>query len=249
MKTDWLKKYFESGFYEKYWGWKIEKDNSESLAESALKLLNAKSGHILDWCGGWGRVSIYFARKGYKVTILDFIDDYLKKAKEKFNKEGLEVNTVLADCRNTPPEIQADYATCFFNSIGFFDDNEQIKAFKSLYNALKPDGKIMIDCMNLFFLTNWIKPINETIREDGYTFRQKNDFNYLTNTMHSYFEVENEKGKIEAREEFYQRLFTPMDLKNLIELAGFKVINIYGNYNGEVISFASSKIIVIAAKK
>jgi len=57
MKNDnGLKDFFRSGFYEKYWGWKFTEDDSEQLAQNSLKLLGASKGHILDWCGGWGRV-------------------------------------------------------------------------------------------------------------------------------------------------------------------------------------------------
>ncbi len=140
-KESWLKDFFTSGFYETYWGWNFTDEDARKLAEDSLKILNASEGHILDWLGGWGRVSVHFARKGFEVTILDFVPEYLDKAKEIFGKENLKVNLVLADCRKTPSNIQADYATCLFNSVGFFNDTEQIRAFKSLYRALKSDGK------------------------------------------------------------------------------------------------------------
>ena len=117
LKDSHLKDFFESGFYETYWGWKFKEDDSKKLAEDSLRLLGASHGQILDWCGGWGRVSIHFAKRGFKVTILDFVEEYLERAKKTFRKERLDVDTILADCRNTPSSIQADYATCFFNSV------------------------------------------------------------------------------------------------------------------------------------
>ena len=244
----WLEDFFISGFYERYWGWKFTEDDARKLAEDCIRLLDASKGHILDWCGGWGRVSIHFARKGFEVTILDFVPEYLNRAKEIFEKDNLKVDLVLADCRKTPSNIQADYMTCLFNSVGFFNDQEQIRAFRSLYGALKPKSKAIVDCMNLFYLVNWIKPTNETEREDGYIFRQKNDFDSSTNVLHSLFEIINEKGEIEEGKEFYQRLYTPMDLKNILELSGFKVDVMYGNYDMEKISFDTPKIVAVITK-
>ena len=247
-KESWLKDFFTSGFYERYWGWKFTEEDTGKLAEDCLKILNISKGHILDWQGGWGRVSVHFAKKRFEVTILDFVPEYLDKAKEIFGKENLKVNLVLADRRRTPSDIQADYATCLFNSVGFFNDKEQIRAFKSLHRALKSNGKVIVDCMNLFHLVNWVKPTNETEREDGYIFRQNNDFDFSTNTLHSQFEIINDKGEIEERKEFHQRLYTPMELQNTLELSGFKVEAMYGNYDQEKISFETPKILAVISK-
>lgn len=247
-KENWLKDFFTSGFYERYWGWKFTENDARKLAEDCLKILNTSKGHILDWLGGWGRVSVHFARKGFEVTILDFVPEHLDREKEMFGKENLKVNLVLADCGKTPSDIQADYATCLFNSVGFFNDREQIRAFKSLYRALKSNGKVIVDCMNLFYLANWIKPANETEREDGYIFRQNDDFDFSTNTLHSHFEIINDRGKIEQRREFHQRLYTPIDLQKILELSGFKVEAMYGNYDQEKISFHTPKIVAVISK-
>ncbi len=246
--TDWLTDYFESGFYEHYWGWQLREDDEEQPAADALTLLEADSGHILDWCGGWGRVSIAFARKGFKVTILDFMKEYLETAKKRFAGENLALDVVEADCRNTPETIQADYAACFFNTVGFFSDAEQVKAFKSLYQALKPGGKCIVDCMNLFFLAPLIKPVYDTKRDDGYVFRQNNGFDFTTNTLDSVFEIIGPSGGVEESKEFHQRLYTPMDFKNVIEAAGFRVQGMYGNYKGEPVSFETPQVVVVAGK-
>jgi ubiquinone/menaquinone biosynthesis C-methylase UbiE len=249
MKNDdWLRDYFASGFYEHYWKWQIQQDDEVALAENAMDLLDASTGHILDWCGGWGRVSIAFARKGFRVTILDFISEYLHVAEKRFKAENLALEVVQADCRNTPASIQADYATCFFNTVGFFEDAEQIKAFKSLCGALRPGGKLIIDCMNLLFLAPLIKPVYDTKRDDGYLFRQNNTFDFTTNTLDSVFEIIDAAGKVEQRKEFHQRIYTPMDLKMLLEASGFTVQGMYGDYSGAPVTTETPQVIMVAGR-
>jgi len=247
-RNDWLREFFESGFYEKYWSWKYTQNDAKQLADDALRLLGAERGHILDWCGGWGRVAIHFAEKGFKVTILDFMEEYLVRAEELFIKNSLDVTLVPADCRETPSWIQADYAACTFCSIGFFNDREQIDAFRSLYGALKYGGKFIVDCMNRDFMAGAIKPVMETNREDGYLFRQKNDFDPENGVLHSSLEIADGKGKMEAQKEFYQKIYTPGELKALLVSGGFRVDAVYGDYDGNSVSVERPQIVVVASK-
>lgn len=241
--------FFENNFDEKFYCSQYSEEENEELAEDVLKLLEAKKGsHILDWCGGWGRISIYFARNGYKVTILDIMQDRLLRAKEMFKMEHLPLTTICTDCRNTPADSDVDYATCLFCSVGFFDDEEQIKAFKSLYNSLKKGGKFILDCLNLFYLVNKKFEDTKMKRKDGKINIQRNEFDFSNNILHSYYKIVNEKWKVEEEIEFYQRLYTPKDIVYLLSASGFKIENIYGNYKGEPISFASQQIVVVCYK-
>lgn len=247
-RVDWLKEFFESGFYEKYWTWKYTPNDAKQLAEDALRLLGAERGHILDWCGGWGRVSIYFAKKGMQVTILDFMEEYLARAEELFIKENFDVMLVPADCRETPSWIQADYAACTFCSIGFFNDREQIDAFRSLYGALKYGGKFIVDCMNRDFMAEMIKPVNELKREDGYSFRQKNSFDEHSGILHSNLEIADKKGIVESSGKFHQKIYKPNELKALLVAAGFRVDDIYGDYSGNAVANDRPQLVAVCSK-
>jgi SAM-dependent methyltransferase len=247
-RNDWLKEFFESGFYEKYWGWKYTADETKQLAEDALRLLGAEHGHILDWCGGWGRVSVYFAQKGLNVTILDFMEEYLERAEELFAKSGFGVTLVPCDCRETPPWIQADYAACTFCSIGFYNDREQVDAFRSLYGALKYGGRFIVDCMNRDYMTRLLKPIGEEKREDGYRFRQNNDFDAAGGILHSSLEIRDRKGRIESTHDFHQRIYRPDELRTLLVSSGFRVDEIYGDYSGNPVSESRPQIVAVASK-
>ncbi len=248
QSADWLKSFYESGFYEKYWLWKYTPSDARQLAEDALRLLAAERGHILDWCGGWGRVSIYFAMRGLKVTILDFMEEYLERAEELFEKNNMPVTLISADCRETPSWIQADFAACTFCSIGFFNDREQIDAFRSLYSAIKYGGKFLVDCMNRDFMVEKLKPIGEEKREDGYRFRQNNDFDKSEGVLHSTLEIRDKRGRVESGHDFHQRIYKPDELKSLLVSSGFKVEEIYGDYSGNAVDKTRPQIVAVASK-
>ncbi|HRU38793.1 MAG TPA: class I SAM-dependent methyltransferase, partial [Candidatus Goldiibacteriota bacterium] len=231
-----------------YWSWKYSSQDAEQLAADCLRLLGAERGHILDWCGGWGRVSLHFAKKGLKVTILDFMEEYLVRAESIFSKNSLDADLVLCDCRDTPNWIQADYASCTFCSIGFFNDREQVDAFRSLYSALKCGAKFIVDCMNRDFLSSAIRPVNEIRREDGYRFRQNNDFDRDSGVLHSTLEIRDKKGRTEESRDFHQKIYRPDELKTLLVSAGFKLDAMYGDYSGNSVSDDRPQIVAVASK-
>jgi D-alanine-D-alanine ligase len=240
--------YFSSGFYEEYWGGEFQEADARDTAGHILDRLDAKKGKILDWCGGWGRISIYFARKGFEVTLLDFLPKYLEQAEQAFAKENLPLETICTDCRRTPQDIGADYATCVFNTTGFFNDEEQLKAFKSLYGALKPGGKIILDCMNLFFISHGFLAEMKRQGEDGRVFNQKNRFDFFSNTLESDFEIIDADGRLIKQKPFSQRMYTPKEMLDLLKSAGFEIDGLFGGYAGEPFTFNIPQIIITASK-
>jgi ubiquinone/menaquinone biosynthesis C-methylase UbiE len=240
--------FFESGFYEQFWGWEFEEHEAKYIAEKSVELPGITSGHILDWCGGWGRISIHLAEKGFKITILDFVQDYLEKAGKMFAEKSLPLHTVNADCRFTPQEIQADHAICTFNSVGFLGEKDQIQAFQSLNNALKNNGKIIIDCINQSFLTRHFMPAAEKTRPDGIKCVQHNRFAPQTGLLHSDFRLIDTNGKTKAARSFVQRIYTPRELKNLLEQSGFQVNGMFGSFEAKDLSSDLPQIIAVAEK-
>ena len=240
-----LHNFFQCGFCDSYWPTTKVPEAAAGESAQALALLGARSGHILDWRGGWGSHSLYFAKQGFRVTLLDFCERYIEMAKETFAKAEVEFTPVLADCRETPSEIQADFAVCMGNSVGFLPEEEEIKAFASLRAALRPGAKVLLDCMNLFFLRDTLLKGRNDTSTDGTIRRASQDFDFETNTTHSVFEMTDPAGNV-TREKFTQTLYTPCSLAQLVTKAGFEGERICGDYEGNPISFTSRKIVLLA---
>ena len=243
-----LRDFFESGFCEQYWPTADDEGSVKELAQKVLSLLEANSGHILDWRGGSGRYAIWFARAGLQVTLLDFMGEYLDRARERFKQNDLPLETVEVDSRDTPRCIQADFAVCLNNSIGFMSEAEEIKAFRSLNDALRPGATLLLDCMNLFFLT---KPISEGMqeiqREDGCIRKSAGHFDFRTSVWYKTFELIKPDGSA-VRKQFNQTIYTPHHLSGMLERAGFTTEHVYGDFEGAPIGFDSRKIVLLARK-
>lgn len=59
-----------------------------------------KGKTVLDIGGGPGRYSIYLAKLGYDVTLVDLSDKNIKLAKKKFKEYGVEVKAFVCDARD-----------------------------------------------------------------------------------------------------------------------------------------------------
>src|SRR3989344_2417346 len=125
----------------------FDKKDAEKEIDGVLNLLKPEPGsHILDWCGGWGRHAIPLAKRGFKVTVLDFSAEYLERAKAYARQEGVEIATAHFDFRHTPPSIQADYALNLFTAgLGYLGEDNDVIALKALFSALRPSARILID--------------------------------------------------------------------------------------------------------
>lgn len=239
---------FSGGFYEKFWGRRSGEKEDKTFSEDVLRFLRADRGHILDWCGGWGRISLHFARSGFKVTILDSSGRYLKKAMKNFRGAGYEAEVINADFRETPQAIQADYAVCLFCSMGFYDDAEQVKAFKSLFAALKPGAVFAADCMNREYIEKHFLAVSEAKGRGGRVFRQVNNFNSGNGVLSARFEIVNSRGKREEARDFWQRIYRRDELAYMLEAAGFRVEKIAGDFDSNPASGSKPQLVARAVK-
>src|SRR3989344_4902312 len=124
----------------------FDKKDAEKEVDSVLNLLKPEPGsHILDWCGGWGRHAIPLAKRGFKITLLDFSSEYLERAEAYAAREGVSLNLVHADFRETPSSIQADYAVNLFTAgLGYLGEENDVIGLKALSSALRPSARVLI---------------------------------------------------------------------------------------------------------
>jgi SAM-dependent methyltransferase len=238
--------FHQTGFAEQFWP--QTEDKSRSEAERLVELLGAHTGHILDWRGGWGRIAMPLAELGFEVTLLDFCPRYIERAKAESQARGVNLRTVLADSRQTPSDIQADYAICAGNSIGFLEPREEQIAFCSLRRALKPAGRLLLDCVNLLFVARELPKGTDYTDAEGTRRRATHSLDIRTNVNHSRFEILMSDGT-SLCEEIDQTLYTPRDAAELLESAGFRVVEMFGSLDGGRLGAESNRMYVVAESR
>jgi D-alanine-D-alanine ligase len=103
--------------------------------------------NILDLCCGQGRHTLELTRRGLKVEGLDRSHYLIQKARATAKKEGLNVRFREGDVRKLPyPPDSFEVVLILGNSFGYFETvQDDLRVLKSVFEVLKPWGKLLID--------------------------------------------------------------------------------------------------------
>lgn len=156
-------------------------------------------------CGA-ANVSLYFAKRGYQTTCLDFNKNNLEIAKQNFKKEKATAAFIEGDAEKLPfPNNQFDLV-CSFGLLEHFKNPQT--AILEMSRVLKPNG--------LFFAD--IVPKRFSIQSLG------NIFNFLVTLPFGY-----QKALRNFRPLYFENSFSWQEYKNFIQEAGIENIKIHGN--------------------
>ncbi|MBU3912630.1 MAG: methyltransferase domain-containing protein [Nanoarchaeota archaeon] len=118
------------------------------------KIIKAKFGsfsnlEVIEVGAGSGTNSILFAKRGAKVTILDYSKQALKRSKEFFKRNNCEAEFILADALKLPKKLKGKYDVAMsFGLAEHFQDTERIKVIKSHMDLMGSRGIVLISVPN-----------------------------------------------------------------------------------------------------
>lgn len=254
-KQSWIHKFFggSQDFYGTVYAAMgvFDKKDTEKEIDGILDILKPEPGsHILDWCGGWGRHTVPLAKRGYQVTLLDFSKEYLDRAEAYAEHEGVSLNLVHADFRETPPIIQADYAVNLFTAgLGYLGEENDIIALTSLRTALKSEARILIDTMSLTWIMRNFMPSSWDESADGTRWRlDKRKFDFLTSTTNTRTVYVDSQTGTTMKVEHSLRIYNPADLARILKTAGFIPGELCGDFDGSEFTLNSKRVVMTAQK-
>ncbi|HEY0908218.1 MAG TPA: class I SAM-dependent methyltransferase [Candidatus Paceibacterota bacterium] len=112
------------------------------FAEEAIQHF-PKGARILEIGGGLGQDSIFFAQKGFDVTLTDRSVDALVAAKEKIANEAkdFKIKTAVLDASTAFPFKDGEFDVVYAHlSLHYFDTETTHKIFSEIARVLKPKG-------------------------------------------------------------------------------------------------------------
>jgi len=196
------------------------------------QLLPIRPEHrILDLCGGHGRHSIEFSRRGHRCTLLDYSPHLLGRAQTESTRCALPLQCVRADARKTGlGSCRFDHVLILGNSLGYAAESDADREIlMEAHRVLCPGGYLLLDVADgeaifaAFNANAWHEADAQLVvcrqREiHGNTIRAR--------------EVVLSKDRGLIRESYYAiRVYDADSLSRLLEEAGFQAIRVLREFS------------------
>lgn len=225
-----------------------------------LKWASLTKGAIIDIACGTGRATIPLARQGHRVTGVDVHKGMLDEARRKSSDLDLEIDWVQQDCMNLNLETSADLIYTVGNSFQhFLTNDEQDKLLASVSRHLNPDGIFIFGARfpgaeELFSSGTeefWKTYEDEEskLQVDVYCLSSYDAISQIhhNTTIRKYKNDAGEEVK-EKKTEISLRYVFPREMERLLAENGFKVLNVYGDWNENPLTSGSKEMVYVCQK-
>ena len=221
--------------------WLRPDEGGEAEADALRKILRVRKGQrLLDAPCGAGRVAHPLARHGVEVVGIDLRRTFVDRARRRFRRDGVRADLRCLDMRSIDFENEFHAVCNWFNSFGYFSDDENADLARRFARALRPGGRLLIDQLNRERILRNFKPadLKHGVR------------------MLSRWEAREERitvqrviaGIAEEESRSSQRLYTPTQMRGLLGSAGLEVESVFGSLSREPYHRGSDRMIFVARK-
>jgi SAM-dependent methyltransferase len=228
----------------------------------------ASGGRTLELACGTGRVLIPTAIAGCEITGLDLSSFMLQKCREKLagQPEAIQKRVKLVQGDMTKFSTGEKYALITLPFRPFqhlIAVAEQKACLGCIHKHLEPRGKLVFDVFNPNPLrlvpnptyTKEVEDLPETALPDGRKIRRASRMaafhrEQQYNDVELIYYVNYPNGRNERLvQSFPMRYFFRYEMEHLLELCGFKVVELFGNFDKSPFDTDSTEMIFVAQKR
>ena len=245
----WYETAFEADYLDRY----PHRDDAEARRDVAaiVRLLeSAPARPLLDLGCGAGRHLVAFWEAGFRSLVgLDLSSELLDVACRRIAEAGgANVELRCLDMRQIPYENHFDVAVSLFTSFGYFEtDGENADVLRSVWRALRPGGRFLVDTLNREWTIAHLVPHEEIDLPEG-----RGDVRRALSTDGARVEktvrtaAGNPPAEVVRRESV--RMYAAEELRAMFRDAGFTDVQAYGSLRGEPLGPDSRRLIVVGRK-
>ena len=246
----WFKEFFAGAALDL---WRNAKSAQETEDECAFlqEILDVDAGaHILDVPCGNGRLSLPMVQSGFKVTGLDYCQEFIAEAAATTKSAKLDqklIQFVQGDMKTMTFVQKFDGAFCMGNSFGYFNREDTAQSVRAVSDSLRIGAKFVLDSLMIAesFLVNggereWIK-VGDMLMliENQYDCRQgcvKTDYTFIRD------------GHEEHRRAVHW-IFTAGEVCAMLEKSGFSILELFCSTDCESYILGSERLLLVAEKQ
>ncbi len=207
----------------------------------------AADTHILDAGCGLGRISVELALCGARVTGVDLIRPFLDAAAETAKSENVTIEWVQADLRTFNRPAAFDSAVNIYTSFGYCKTiEEDALILRNIARSLKSGGVFIIEMLGREIAVRDFTA-GEWFDRGGYTVLTEFSVEGAWEGLRSRWMLYQKDG-LKCDHTFVQRLYSAVELKALLLSAGFKTVEIYGDFDYSPYD-QNARTMILAGKK
>jgi cyclopropane fatty-acyl-phospholipid synthase-like methyltransferase len=222
--VEWFENWFETSYYHILYKNRDESE-AQKFIERVVKQLDLKTGaKVLDLACGRGRHSQILAQLGFQVTGADLSKNSIQHAKTHIFEE---VEFIVHDMRE-PLKKSFDAVFNLFTSFGYFDHvSDNLKVLKSVRSELNPQGSFILDFLNSQHAIEKMIPSEEKrIDECKFLINRYVEDEVIVKKIR----VIDPQNKVDNQ--YFEKVnaFSFEDLSKMLDIAGFQVVDVWGDY-------------------
>lgn len=223
-----------------------------------LKQQPKRKMSVLELATGTARAAIPIAQAGHEVTGIDYAEDMLAIAKRKRDAVGLserDLKLVRADVLKLKVGRKFDRIAIFFNTMLAFTTLADLDRFlQTCRRHLKPSGRLWIDVFNpnlsllveektvgmessVFYVPRFDRTVYQTVDVRRDMSRQWMEIIFRYRWFDAKGREKNEKIIFEMT------VIYPREFEILLQRNGFKIVDLWGDYDASKLSAKSPRMI------
>src|SRR5947209_12805094 len=106
------------------------------------------TGSILDAGCGTGENALFFSKRGQTVTGIDFLEEPIKRAKQKATERGLTATFLVKDALTLKDWSERFESVIDSGLFHVFSDEDRQRYVEGLATVLKPGGRFFLACFS-----------------------------------------------------------------------------------------------------
>lgn len=250
-------KALDANWYKSIWSLDIKKqswvEDTENQVDFIVNTLNLTGKErILDLACGFGRHSLSLARRGFQVTGVDITKEFINDAIQAACSEGLNARFIHSDIRKLHIINEYDVVLNLADgAVGYLEsDEENLKIFHVISNALKPGGKHFMDICNAeyaqhYFPAQYWDAGENSLSLSRFEWDEKKRIMLFGDSTIVYGE-EAKKPNIEYG--MPQRLYSIDEIERIWKQRGMQVVQTFSDYYGKNASYKELQLMVYSRK-
>ena len=221
--------------------------------DQLISKYKAPGKELIDLGCGTGSISLKLAQKGYNVLGIDYSEEMLSQADQKFRENNIVIPLYHQDIRQFVMDRNVDIVISTFDTLNYILDEKDIeRTFKNVFEVLKKDALFIFDINTPYKLKEILGDNIFTYNTEEINYIWENDFDDKENICQmclTFFILDQETGLYERFEEFHEQKSYEIDyLIDILHKTGFKVLNVHGELNMEEPKEEDHKVFIIAKK-